>query len=177
MLDPRGAAGDASLRFTTLETLPEGDRSLHHAQLLDICREAFGQQGFSRHFTDPFLLERRSGLDYILAVMQLNFERLRPVDFVVAIDDAVGRIVGFSVVGQKPGLTGASHTQLLSAVADEYRGREVYRSLTCALTLLLPRNATLLNVTQVGNGPMQRAYHLSGRVHVADTVLMRRVFR
>ena len=128
-------------------------------------------------FTDPFLLERRSGQDYILAAMQLNFEGTAACRLFVVIDGAVRRIAAFSVVAEKPGVTGASHTQLLSAVADECRGRGNYRGLTYATTLLLPRDGALLNVTHVGNGPMQRAYHLNGRVHVEDTVLMRRIFR
>jgi hypothetical protein len=35
------------------------------------------------------------------------------------------RISGFSVVGKKPGWTGNIHTQLLSAVRKEYRGRSI----------------------------------------------------
>jgi hypothetical protein len=177
MVDRPESPCDAGLRFTTLATLPEGDRGLHRARILSICGEAFASEGFSRHFTDPLLLERRSGLEYILAVMHLNFERLRPADFAVALDDATGRIEGFSVVGQKPGLTDAIHTQLLSAVANAYRGRGIYEGLTRVLLRTLPRDAMLLNVTHIGNSPMQRAYRLSGRTHLADTVLMRRIFR
>lgn len=176
LLGEQGPGACADLRFTTLAALNQEDRCAHRAQLLDLCREAFGAAGFSRHFTDPHLFRRRPGLDYILAVMQLNFERLRPADFVVAVDDRTGRIVGFSVVAAKPGLTGASHTQLLSAVAATHRGRGVYRGLTRALARLLPGDATLLNVTHVANQPMQRAYALSGRTHLADTLVMRRMF-
>jgi hypothetical protein len=172
-----GAAGTPAFRFTTLEAVAPADRGTCREQVLDICREAFGPRGFSRHFTDPFLLARRSGLEYILAVMQLNFERLPPADFLVAVDEAADRIAGFSVVGRKHGVSGASHTQFLSAVANAYRGRGIYQGLTRLLRRTLPSDATLLNVTHVENRPMQRAYLQSGRLHLADTVLMRRVFR
>jgi ribosomal protein S18 acetylase RimI-like enzyme len=177
MIDRHAGAGEGVFRFTTLEETTPTDRATWREQILEICREAFGAQGFSRHFTDPFLLERRAGLDYILAVMQMNFERLQPADFLVAVDDAAGRIAGFSVVGKKPGMAGASHTQLLSAVANDYRGRGIYQGLTQLLWRTLPRDAALLNVTHVGNRSMQRAYLQSARVHLADTVLMRRVFQ
>ena len=177
MIDRQGAAGDRALRFVTLEDLAPADRAPWLERILGICHEAFGTKGFSRHFTDPFLLERRAGLDYILAVMQMNFERLQPADFLVAVDDAADRVAGFSVVGKKPGLAGASHTQLLSAVANDYRGRGVYQGLTQLLWRTLPRDATLLNVTHAENRAMQRAYLQGARVHLADTVLMRRVFQ
>jgi hypothetical protein len=177
LIDRQGAAGDRALRFVTLEDLAPADRGTCQDQLLDNCRDAFGPKGFSRHFTDPFLLERRSGLDYIIAVMQMNFDRLPPADFLVAVDDAAGRIAGFSVVGKKHGVTDASHTQFLSAVACDYRGRGIYQGLTQLLVRTLPRDAALLNVTHVENRAMQRAYLQSGRVHLADTVLMRRVFQ
>jgi ribosomal protein S18 acetylase RimI-like enzyme len=177
MVERQGAAGDRAFRFITLEELAAADRGTCRDQILEICREAFGPEGFSRHFTDPFLLGRRSGLDYILAVMQLNFDRLPPADFLVAVDDAAGRVAGFSVVGEKTGVTGASHTQFLSAVASDYRGRGIYQGLTLLLWRTLPRDATLLNVTHVENRSMQRAYLQSGRVHLADTLLMRRVFQ
>ena len=144
--------------------------------MLDICREAFGRKGFSRHFTDPFLLERRPGLDYILAAMQLNFDRLPPAGFLVALHGDADRVAGFSVFGEKPGLTGATHTQLLSAVRADYRGRGVYGGLTRLLWQSLPRDATLLNVTHADNREMQSAYHKSGRVRLADTVILRRIF-
>jgi len=170
------AEGDRAIRFTSLEEIAPARHGACREQMLDICREAFGANGFSRHFTDPFLLERRSGLDYILAVMQLNFERLPPGDFLVAVHTGSDRIAGFSVVGKKPGVTGASHTQLLSAVSKDYRGSGVYQGLTRLLWQTLPPGATLLNVTHVDNRAMQRSYLQSGRVHLADTVLVRRVY-
>lgn len=169
-------SAERTFRFTSLEEIAPARRGSYREQLLDICREAFDRQGFSRHFTDVFLLQRRPGLDYILAVMQLNFDRRPLKDFLVAVHADTDRIAGFSVVGEKAGLTGASHTQLLSAVAKDYRGSGIYQGLTRLLWQTLPSDATLLNVTHVENGAMQRAYLQSGRVHLADTVLVRRVY-
>jgi len=170
------AAFDRAIRFTSLAGVALDRYPRQHEQILDICREAFGQKGYSRHFTDPFLVERRPGLDYILAAMRLNFERLPPAGFLVAVDEGVDRVAGFSVFGEKPGLTGATHTQLLSAVHGDFRGRGVYGGLTHLLGHSLPPEAALLNVTHIDNREMQSAYHKSGRIRLADTVIMRRVF-
>ena len=104
------------------------------------------------------------------------FERLPPAGFLVAVDEAADRVAGFSVFGEKRGLTGATHTQLLSAVHGDFRGRGVYGGLTHLLGQSLPPEATLLNVTHIDNREMQSAYHKSGRIRLADTVIVRRVF-
>lgn len=167
---------ERSINFTSLAGVAPDRLAKYRGDILDICREAFGRTGFSRHFTDPFLLKRRPGLDYILAAMQQNFDRLPLAGFLVALPEDADQVAGFSVFGEKPGLTGATHTQLLSAVRGEYRGRGVYGGLTRLLWQSLPRDATLLNVTHAENRGMQNAYHKSGRVGLADTVIMRRVF-
>ncbi len=170
------AAVDGAIRYTSLAGIAPDRHARYRVQILDICREAFGHQGFSRHFTDPVLLERRPGLDYILAVMQLNFDRLPPAGFLVAVHEDADQVAGFSVIGEKPGPTAATHTQLLSAVRAEYRGRGVYGGLTRLLRQSLPPEAILLNVTHVENREMQTAYHKSGRIRLADTVIVRRAW-
>ena len=102
--------------------------------------------------------------------------RLPPAGFLVALDGSPERVAGFSIFGEKPGLAGATHTQLLSAVRADYRGRGVYGGLTRLLWQSLPRDATLLNVTHAENRGMQNAYHKSGRLRLADTVIVRRIF-
>jgi GNAT superfamily N-acetyltransferase len=162
--------------FTSLAAIDTKQLQAYRQQILDICREAFGERGHSRHFTDPVLLERLPGIAYILAVMDLNFERVAPSHFLVAVDVSSDRVRGFSVIGGKPGLGGHTYTQLLSAVRKAYRGRGVYRGLTHLLSQVLPQDATLLNVTHVDNRAIQRAYQGSGRAHLADTVVVRRLY-
>ena len=176
MASGKPSDSDRTISFTSLAEVAPERRARCREQIFDICREAFGHKGFSRHFTDPFLLERRAGLDYILAAMQLNFDRLPPAGFLVAVDEQLDRVAGFSVFGEKPGFIGATHTQLLSAVHGAYRGSGVYGGLTRLLWHSLPPDATLLNVTHVENLGMQSAYQKSGRVRLADTVIVRRVF-
>lgn len=146
------------------------------AEILDLCREAFEVGGHSRHFTDPFLLERRPGIEYVSAVMELNFRHIAVERFLLALDASSDQLCGFTVIGQKPGQEAAVYTQLLSAVRKTHRGQGVYRSLTALLSRVLPQDAVLLNVTHVDNLAIQRAYRDSGREHVADTVVLRRVF-
>jgi hypothetical protein len=164
------------IRFTSLTAVGPDRVSERREQILDICREAFEGKGHSRHFLDPVLLERSPGIAYILAVMTLNFERVTPDHFLVANDVSADRVCGFSVVGSKPGLEGDVYAQLLSAVRAAYRGQGIYRGLSHLLSQTLPRDATLLNVTHVNNLAMQRAYQDSGRVYVADVVVLRRVY-
>ena len=163
------------ITYGTLADAPEPARTRQREQILDLCREAFGQQGHSRHYTDPVLLERLPGLAYTLAVMQLNFDRLAPSDFLVAVDPRDGRVCGFSVLERKTGLPGTVYTQLLSAVGRDHRGRGIYQGLTGLLLRRLPSDAVLLNVTHAANRSMQNAYLQSGRVHLADTTILRRV--
>lgn len=163
-----------SVCFTSLAAIDTKQLPAYRQQILDICREAFGEKGHSRHFRDPVLLERLPGIAYILAVMDLNFEHVAPGHFLVAVDASSDRVCGFSVIGRKPGLIGDTYTQLLSAVQKAYRGRGVYRGLTHLMSQTLPQGATLLNVTHVDNRAMQRAYQGSGRVHLADVVVLRR---
>ena len=165
-----------NIRLASLATVAPEKLSSYRKQILDICREAF-EKGHSRHFTDPVLLERLPGTAYILAAMELNFEHVVPSHFLVAVDIGSDQVCGFSAVGRKPGLKEDIFTQLLSAVRRAYRGRGIYRGLTHLLSQTLPQEATLLNVTHVGNRAIQRAYQGSGRVHLADTVVLRRVFR
>ncbi len=166
----------ADLRFTSLADFPSEEQGALRRQILDICRETFGSAGYSRHFTDPFLLGRLSGVDYILAAMKLNFERLAPDSFLLAVDYNPARVCGFSILGKKPGLGAGLYTQILSAVAREYQGRDIYSGISQLLVRMLPPQATLLNVTHAGNHAIQTAYSRSGRSHLADTSVLRRVF-
>jgi ribosomal protein S18 acetylase RimI-like enzyme len=161
---------------TSLAAIDTKQLPAYHQQILDICREAFGERGHSRHFRDPVLLERLPGIAYILAVMDLNFKRVAPGHFLVAVDASSDRVCGFSVIGRKPGLKGDTYTQLLSAVRQAYRGLGIYRGLSRLLPRTLSQDATLLNVTHVDNHAMQRAYQDTGRVHLADVVVLRRVY-
>jgi len=108
--------------------------------------------------------------------MALNFEQVTPSHFLVAVDIGSGQVCGFSAVGKKPGLKEDTYTQLLSAVQKAYRGRGIYRGLTHLLSQTLPQDATLLNIVHTDNRAIQRAYRDSGRAHLADTVVLRRVY-
>ena len=165
-----------SIRFTSLAEISPEQHSCYHQQILKICREAFEGKGHSRHFIDPVLRERLPGVAYMLAIMNLNFEHIAPDHFLVAIDSCSDYVCGFSVVGKKIGFKEDVYTQLLSAVRKTYRSQGIYRRLTHILSQVLPLNATLLNVTHINNYDIQRAYQGSGRVHLADTVVLRRVF-
>ena len=174
--DADSARFEGGIQFTSLSEVAVEQVAVYQKQILDICREAF-KNGYTRHFSDSFLLERRPGLDYILAVMELNFKHVDPAHFLIAVDNNLSRVCGFSAIGQKSGLKGNIYTQLLSGVSKEYRGRGIYRGLTRLLSRTFPPDAGLLNVTHVANQKIQRAYKDSGRIHVADTVLLRRVFK
>jgi hypothetical protein len=164
------------LLFTSLAAVDSERLAICREQILSICREAFEERGLSRHFTDPILLTRLPGIVYITALMRQNFEHV-PLDcFLVAIDTKTDEVCGFSAIGRKPGLGKTTFTQLLSAVRMAYRGRGVYQGLTRLLSETLPREATLLNVVQTGNRAIQRAYEGSGRLYLADTVVLRRAF-
>jgi ribosomal protein S18 acetylase RimI-like enzyme len=170
------ARPQTGLWVTSLASVPAHRLESYREQVLDICRQAFGERGLSRHFTDPILLARLPGIVYIMALMRQNFEHV-PLDrFLVAIDTATDEVCGFSAIGRKPGLGETTFTQLLSAVHKAYRGQGVYQGLTRLLSETLPQDATLLNVVQTGNRAIQRAYEGSGRLHLADTVVLRRVF-
>lgn len=166
--------GAGAVRYGTLADAAGPAQARQREQILELCREAFGQQGHSRHYTDPVLVERLPGLAYTLAVMQLNFDRLAPSDILVAVDPGPGVVCGFTVVEKKAKLPGNVHTQLLSAVGRDYRGRGIYQGLTELLRRRLPAGAVLLNVTHAANRSMQGAYRRSGRIHVADTRILRR---
>jgi len=161
--------------ITSLSAIDPKHLSSYREQILNMCHEAF-TKGHSRHYTDMVLLEQLPGIAYILAAMELNFRHVLPENFLVAVDVDSDQLCGFSVIGKKPGLLTNVYTQLLSAVGKMYRGQGVYGSLTNLLSQTLPQDASLLNITQIGNRAMQRAYHDSGRVHLADTVVLRRVF-
>ena len=167
---------DKALHFKSLAEVPRERYDSSRIQIFEICAESFGSQGFSRHFTDAFLFERLPGHAYIKAAMKLNFQRQQPSSFVVAVDANWESLYGFSVIGRKPGLNSDMYTQLLSAVRLGYRRGNIYQGLTRYLTERLPLDAILLNATHADNLSMQAAYQRSGRTHLADTVVMRRVF-
>ncbi len=173
VLAGKQSAPDESIRFASLAEIAQDQRGCFREQIFELCAEAF-RQGYSRHFTDPFLWARRPGLAYIVAAMNLNFERLDPDAFLLAVDGN-SRLCGFSVVGKKPGLTSQTYTQLLSAVRTSHQDRRVYQGMTQFLVERLPRDAVLLNATHAGNTAMRNAYERSGRAHLADTVVMRRI--
>jgi hypothetical protein len=112
-----------------------------------------------------------------MAVMNLNLDHVPPDRILVAIDTSADRVCGFSAIGRKPGLNEAVCTQLLSAVQGAYRRQGVYRGLTRLLASNLSKEVTLLNVVQADNHAIQRAYQGSGRVHLADTQVLRRVYQ
>ena len=85
-------------------------------------------------------------------------------------------VCGFSIVSERLGLAESHYTQLLSAVRTAHRGKGVYAGLTRLLVETLPDHAQLLNVTHAENHAMQRAYLNTGRLHYADTLVLRRVF-
>ncbi len=165
----------SGVKFCTLSDFsPEKIPGLNE-QILGLCREAF-HSGHTRHFNDPLLSGIRSGTEYILAVMELNFRKVDPGHFLVAVEEESRGICGFSVFGEKTGVEGGVYTQLLSAVSGPYRGKGIYRGLTELASRIFPPDAGLLNVTHVRNRKIQRAYQGSGRRHVADTVVLRRFF-
>lgn len=165
----------SGISYLTLAQLPENMHAYYRDQILDICKESF-QMGNSRHFRDAYLSERISGIEYILAVMSMNFAHVAANGFLLAVDHKTGEVSGFSVVGKKPTLQEETYTQLLSAVRLPYRGRGVYRGLTRLLLDTFAKNATLLNVTHAQTEAIQRAYQDSGRIHLADTLVIRRIF-
>ncbi len=165
------------LWFGSLAAFDTERVATYRDQILSLCKEAFEERGLSRHFTDPILLARLPGIEYVMALMRRNFEHVPRERFLVAIDTTSGELCGFSAVGRKPGLEEGTFTQLLSAVRKAYRGKGVYRGLTRLLVETLPQDATLLNVVQAGNRAIQRAYQGSGRLYLADTIVMRRAFK
>jgi GNAT superfamily N-acetyltransferase len=159
-----------------LEGMPQGHLGRIRRQIKSLCEDAFRNTGFSRHFTDPVLLERLSGQEYISAVMELNFRHVPLEGFLLALDSWTQEVCGFTVVGRKPGLGRATYTQLLSAVRETHRGKGIYQALSQLLSQRLPRDATLLNVVQAANQAIQRAYQGSGREHLADTYVLRQCY-
>lgn len=164
-----------SVQYQSLAAIGTHQRDRLREQILEICTESF-QQGYSRHFTDGFLLQRVPGLSYMLDVMKLNFERIPLHHFLLALDTDSGRVCGFTILRERPGLEKPRHHQLLSAVGKAYRGKGVYAGLTQLLTEILPNEAQLLNVTHAENHLMRRAYENTGRRHYADTRVLRRIF-
>ena len=108
--------------------------------------------------------------------MRLNFEWI-PLNFILlALDTDSGRLCGFSILSERTGLGRPHFSQLLSAVRNTYRGTGIYDGLTHQLAEILPHEAQLLNVTHAENHAMQRAYQNTGRLHYADTLVLRRIF-
>ncbi|MFH1966076.1 MAG: hypothetical protein ABIJ42_11120 [Acidobacteriota bacterium] len=166
---------DRNIRYCSLAAFASGRIPDLKEQILDLCRDAFGI-GYTRHFTDAFFSKKKPGTEYILAVMEINFRNVDPRHFLVAVDEGDAAICGFTVLGKKSGVEGNVYTQLLSAVSRLYQGQGIYRGLTDLAASTFPPGAGLFNVTHVGNRKIQRAYQDSGRRHVADTVVLRRVF-
>ena len=164
------------IRLTSLAEVASERVLSYRAQILNICRNAFEKRGHTRHFIDPVLLKRLPGIDYILAVMKLNFEHVLPNHFLVALDTETEQVCGFTAIGKKPGLAEGVYTQLLSATRKASRGKGIYHGLTQLLSQTLPQDVVLLNVTHADNGTIQRIFQYSGRVHLADTVVLRRVY-
>jgi ribosomal protein S18 acetylase RimI-like enzyme len=167
---------DTHIQFVSLADIGSEHLSDYREQILDVCREAFEEEGHSRYFVDVILTEQQPGLTYILAMMKLNFSRLALENFLIAIDTRHNYVCGFTVYGKKHGFVGDLYTQLLSAVRKAYRSQEIYRRLTYLLSQILSPKATLLNVTHTNNHAIQRAYHRSGRKHLVDTVVLRRFY-
>jgi hypothetical protein len=167
--------GSSDIVFATLADADPRTHDRYRDEMLDICAEGF-EKGHSRHFRDPFLLARAPGLDYIRSVMRLNFEHVAPGFQLLAIDSVRDLLCGFSIVGAKRGLAAETFTQLLTGVRREYRGRGVYQGVTGMLKQMLPSDGVLVNATHSGNTAMEAAYRRSGRQHLADTVVLRRVF-
>lgn len=165
----------SGISYLTLAQLPENMHAYYQDQILDICKESF-QTGNSRHFRDAYLSERISGVEYILAVMGLNFAHVAANGFLLAVDQKTGEVSGFSVVGRKPTLQEETYTQLLSAVRPSWRGHHIYQGLTRLLADVFSKSATLLNVTHAQTETIQRAYQNSGRNHIADTIVIRKIF-
>lgn len=167
------------IRLTSLAKVEPDQLPSFREQILDICQVAF-EQGHSRHFTDPVLLERLPGIAYILAAMELNFERVAPDHLLIAVDSGMNQICGFSVIAERSGLHKNLYTQLLSAVRKTHQRRGIHRGMTRLITQLLPQDATLLNVTHVSNLKIRGVYQSKSRdklaVHVADVSVLRRVF-
>ena len=164
-----------SVQYQSLAAIGTHQRDRLREQILEICKEGF-QRGYSRHFVDGFLLQRAPGLTYILDVMKRNFERVPLHLILLALDVDSDRLGGFSILSERPGLGQPQYTQLLSAVRKAYRGKGVYAGLTQLLTEILPNEAQLLNVTHAENHAMRRAYQKTGRLHYADTLVLRRIF-
>lgn len=164
-----------TLKYHSLAEVAVNQRDRVREQILEICNEGF-QRGYSRHFADGFLLQRAPGLTYIREVMKLNFERVPPHLFLLALERNADRLCGFSILAERPGLEQEQYTQLLSAVRKGYRGKGVYAGLPRLLTEILPKGAQLINVTHVENHAMKRAYQDTGRQPYADTLVLRRVF-
>lgn len=172
------ATGESAraVRYLSLAQVAPEHRASWHERILSLCMLSF-RSGSSRHFRDPLLASRLPGSAYIGAVMKLNFEHVPAQGFLLAVDEASDELAGFSVVGQKSTFDPQQQTftQLLSAVGEGYRGHGVYRGLSRLLHERFPHEACLLNVTHVQNHAIQRAYRDSGRTHVADTAVLRRV--
>jgi GNAT superfamily N-acetyltransferase len=164
-----------SIQYQSLAAITRNQRDGIREQILEICTEGF-QRGYSRHFADYFLLQRAPGLTYILDVMKLNFERAPLHLILLALDTDLNRLCGFSILSERLELGEPHYTQLLSAVRKAYRGKGVYAGLTNLLTETLPNETQLLNVTHAENHAMRRAYQNTGRLHYADTLVLRRIF-
>jgi hypothetical protein len=107
--------------------------------------------------------------------MHLNFANISPRHFLLALDNADGTVCGFCVLGSKPAVNSKTFTQLLSITRPSHRRRGIYQGLSRLIGSAVSTSATLLNVTHAQNIAIQQAYQQSGRAHVADTVVIRRV--
>lgn len=57
---------DGSIHFTSLDEIPPEQYRSCREQIFDVCADAFGDKGYSRHFTDPFC---RSGWPAVLTLL------------------------------------------------------------------------------------------------------------
>lgn len=164
------------IRYTSFAKLPVKAMEKYKHSILEICRLSFAATGLSRHFSDPYLLRQKAGIDYILAIMEMNFSQCLPQHILVAVDKTAEQVCGFTIIGKKRGFPPNMYSQLLSAVHPDYRGHGIYHRLTELLVQTLPRDALLLNVTHTGNKAIRRAYEKSNRTLLENTVIVRRFF-
>jgi len=172
-----GEKGNATdIPIASLSEYPGSDQNRRRDQILALCEAEFAGGGYSRHFGDPVLTRIRPGVEYIVAIMRLNYRRLPSNRFCIAVDRQSDAVCGFTVLGEKSQGMEKTYTQLLSVVHKDFRGLGVYERLSIAALQSLPPEAMILNVTHKENRSIQRAYARHGRRRVADVQLFRRAF-
>jgi hypothetical protein len=172
-LSPSGF--EKSVQYLSFAELADKRRDKAREQVLDICENSF-KHAYGRHFTDDFLVRRVPGSTYILEAMKLNFEHVPMHQILLAVESPSDRVCGFSVLKEGSGDKQPHFRQLLSAVRRDRRVQGIYAGFNSQLINLLPQEAQLLNVTHTQNLAMRHAYQNTGRIHYADTVVLRRIF-